>query len=612
MATVNVVLTDNETCTDYFNVSLGEDPYEFHATSTIERLHRNAIRFGKTNDISVLYRNNATHAEKREYVGGVATSSIMIFVFITTWFALILLCMCLGPDRVGFFSGRQRKLERERRDSEEEIDGVVANEGNDASLKDPNADVEKNGDVSNDKEDDIAMVDQNTGVEEDSPENVVNEHALPDEFAEKSHRKSLNKSHQDVGTGITGGEGDSPENVVIEEALPVAIVENSHRESLIESQNDDVKSSFRKSLNESQDDELEILNQTRLFRARIVVLTCSVGVVISVILFLSYGVQNLLQSSKDVVAGVEEGQELATEAIELINNAISRQESVVEVLTPYLEDINGICPIVSKAICEDITNSLTCDFEGIPVPDEFQAAFLWLLSYAKNTTLSKLDGVRQDLISLNEELEKVADKISSFNWAYAIASVFAILLLVANIIISHGIIVAWRRETSPPKYKCFTKMLGMARHWLMVPVFVFLVVMSWMFSMIFIIGSIAAADLCYGSPDKTVLALLEQGIVPVDGIVQRLSIYYVKGCPTDLVPDELSRTVNEILTSADMAASMASNFFDEEVYETFTATCGSDTSFINATSIAVGGTICNLGITLAETALYFSCANWSK
>ncbi len=574
MATVNVVLTDNETCSDYFNISLGEDPYEFRATSAIERIHRNAIRFGKTNDISVLCRNDTTHAEKREYVGGVATSSIMIFVFITTWFALILICMCLGPDRVGFFSGRQKNLERER-DPDKETDGVVANEGNDASLEDPNAAIKKKGDVLNDEEDDVAMVDQNigtviTGVGEDSPENVINEEVLPDEFVENSNRKSLN-----------------------------------------ESQNDAVKS-YRKSLAECQHDELEILYRTRLFRARIVVLTCSVGVVISVILFLSYGVQNLLQSSKDVVAGVEQGQELATEAIELINNAISRQASVVKVLRPYLEDINGICPNATKSICEDITDASTCDFEGIPLPDDFQVAFTFLIGYARNTTLSKLDGVRQDLISLEEDLEKVAQQISSFNWAFAIASAFAVLLLVANIIISHGIIEAWRRETSPQKYKCFTKMLDMTRHWLMVPVFVFLVVMSWMFSMIFVIGSIAAADLCYGSPDETVLTLLEQDIVPVDGIVQRLLIFYVKGCPTDLVPDDLSRTVNEILTSADMAASMASNFYDKEVYEAFTATCRNDTRFVNATSIVVGGTICNLGVTLAETALYFSCANWSK
>lgn len=130
--------------------------------------------------------------------------------------------------------------------------------------------------------------------------------------------------------------------------------------------------------------------------------------------------------------------------------------------------------------------------------------------------------------------------------------------------------------------------------------------------MIFIIGSIAAADLCYGSPDKTVLTLLEQEIVPVEGIVQKLLIFYVKGCPIDSVPDDLSRTVSEILTSADMAASMASNFFEDEIYEAFTATCGSNTSFINATAIAVGGTICNLGVTLSEAALYFSCENWSK
>ena len=85
MSTINGDLTDNATCASYYNLSFGEDPFYFQATSTIKRVHSNAIRFGKTSDISVLYRNDTTRSEKNEYVVGVTTTSFVIFSFFAAW-----------------------------------------------------------------------------------------------------------------------------------------------------------------------------------------------------------------------------------------------------------------------------------------------------------------------------------------------------------------------------------------------------------------------------------------------------------------------------------------------------------------------------------------------
>jgi hypothetical protein len=312
-----------------------------------------------------------------------------------------------------------------------------------------------------------------------------------------------------------------------------------------------------------------------------------------------------------VITGVEEGQELTEEAVVLVVNFLSRQKMALEVLTPFVEEINGICPNVTKEICEDITDSKTCNFTGVPLSEEFQSVFEFLIDNGKGIALDKADSLRDDLNELNEELGKVSDQISSFNWAFAVATVFAVLLLIADLVISHGIIVEWRRESAPPKYECCSKVLKFARHWLMVPFFVFLVVMSWIFSMVFILGGIATADLCYGSPDTTVLAILEKDVLPLDSTVRDLLIFYVEGCPEDGAPDDLSNKVNSILNYAEEVSNVADTLRDEVFIESFIETCGNNTSILDASAVAVKQTICNVGITLAEVALFFSCPNWS-
>jgi uncharacterized membrane protein YqhA len=618
MSTGSGTLTDNETCTTYYNLSLGEDPFYFHTTSTIKRVHRDAIRFGKTSDISVLYRNDTTRSEKNEYLVGVTTTSIVIFAVITAWFVLILVCMCLGPDRVGFFSGRQRKAESGSKVSDENIEKKSSN-GQENFDEENDADLASNGQVAvvvaTDNAED-AIIDAVPDEQElDSVKNKEDDNGIdgPAPDGQQTGDFSNEGNGFEAANPTSDGQKNGDVGIVIESTVDK---ENENDENIANKetiQEEMIKKSFRNSLAvcEIQHDELTKLYRTRLVRSRIVVLLCSVGVVICVILFITFGVQNLVQSSSNVISGVQEGQELTKEAVMLVDNFLMRQKMALEVLTPFITEINGICPNVTKAICSNITDSKSCNFTDIPLSDEFETAYSFLIDNAQNAALAKADSLRDDLTELNDELGKVADQISSFNWAFAVATVFAVMLLIANLVISHGIIVAWRRETAPPKYECCSKIMRLARHWLMVPFFVFLVVMSWIFSMVFIIGSIATADLCYGSPDDTVLAVLKKDVLPLDSVIRDLFIFYVEGCPDYGVPDDLSNKVNSILNYADEVSNVAFGLQDEAFVERFVETCGNDTSVLYAASLAVKGTICNVGVTLAEIVLFFSCPNWS-
>ena len=77
----------------------------FQTPERIARVHRNTPRFGRPNDINRLLLGNFEQ-EGSDYVVGVVSSSIAIAVTVTVWFVILLVLKCLGPDRVGLFSGK--------------------------------------------------------------------------------------------------------------------------------------------------------------------------------------------------------------------------------------------------------------------------------------------------------------------------------------------------------------------------------------------------------------------------------------------------------------------------------------------------------------------------
>jgi hypothetical protein len=63
----------------------------------------------------------------------------------------------------------------------------------------------------------------------------------------------------------------------------------------------------------------------------------------------------------------------------------------------------------------------------------------------------------------------------------------------------------------------------------MVPLFMLLVSVSWIFSMVFVIGSMALADTCIESPDQNVLFLIDNLEGKISSIVKSFLVFYVTG-----------------------------------------------------------------------------------
>lgn len=193
-----------------------------------------------------------------------------------------------------------------------------------------------------------------------------------------------------------------------------------------------------------------------------------------------------------------------------------------------------------------------------------------------------------------------------------LASTFAMLLLVLCLIISYGVIEAWCGFSK--KQKCL-KLFAMLRHWLLLPIFVILVILTWIFSTLFIVGSTVASDMCIDSPNQRVEAVLIEygdftpGQQDARSIILSFLLYYVQGCPADSVPEDFLNQITDVLEVLQTEIS----FVEDSLADAgFFGVCGVDPASVLTDSVIdpVQDTVCQLAEALASVQDYFSCDNW--
>ena len=207
-----------------------------------------------------------------------------------------------------------------------------------------------------------------------------------------------------------------------------------------------------------------------------------------------------------------------------------------------------------------------------------------------------------------------------------VAATFAAILSVLCLLIAYGVVEAWCGCTK--NRNCILRLFKYLRHWLLLPMFILFVVISWVFSMVFIIGSTAAADLCVDSPDDRVAAMVIkygdfQGMNPMinstgsvdfsnidsESLMLLFLLYYIQGCPDDSSPQGFIDSITGVLTVLDDTVALIANAVSDI---NLPAVCGSDPiDLLTSDDTNVfENTICNVGVALVELQKYFSCQNW--
>ena len=178
------------------------------------------------------------------------------------------------------------------------------------------------------------------------------------------------------------------------------------------------------------------------------------------------------------------------------------------------------CPNVRNKLCTDIYTLTNCSFSGFPYASELEQ----IVSYfqgAQGLVLSQIGTFREDLVKMQYAAIKMSDRAATFNWEFYMAMVFSLLLGVLCVLLMMGVLFAWKR-TLPRFVMCL-------RDWMILPLFVFLVIFSWLFCMVFIIASIGLADLCIDSPDPRILAIVHHIQERVSPVIIQFLVFYING-----------------------------------------------------------------------------------
>jgi hypothetical protein len=298
------------------------DPVTFANTGIIERVHNRAPRYGHSSDIQLLFDASSSSSSSynnnnnsSEYLIGAMAGAITMGAFIIVWIIAIFGLKCLGPHRVGIFSGRQ----------------VVPNKTA------PGTEKEEEG-----QEIEIWSQDEDYHFNSD-------------------------------------GEAD---------------VSNSHY--------------YNDTADQERDRQMQRLN-----RARIAVLCCSVGIVVSSIIMVTKGSQTLNQSANSGLEGLQKAQQLTDDAIQIIDQFIAIEKNANDSIQSFLSRVNEICPAVTSQICTKLdTPQPECNFSNIPYGEDLQL----ILSNPQGIVYDQVSGMRADLVDLQGLLANTESSAQSFAW----------------------------------------------------------------------------------------------------------------------------------------------------------------------------------------------------
>jgi hypothetical protein len=428
----------------------------FRDTKVIKRVHDRIPRFRNSNDISLLI--SGTTEEGAEYLTGTVSTSIWIFCFFLFWYINLIVLKCMGSKRAGLFSGYRLRRPRPPRPpedpsvKEEHTQEAVVTEGEAIIVKDADRQEGKvtEGEAVTFKEEGNH---QESSVRESNHADDSSEHNYEDAF------KDEGSTDQDPDQGQVG---------------------RDYAEQL-------------------QEWESRVqISERMLRRIRIVVLTSGLAIVVSAILMTAIGVHSLANASGDVASGLEVAKKLSLEGYALIEDYQLREGQTAQQITSFRGMVNGFCPLVRQTICESLTPVTNCTYDDLPL--ELRGPVRSILETKREFVYSELDSIQVDLVNIMQTMDDYIAAANNFTWAFWLAAAFSMLVAALTLILMCGVVIAWRGNKN-----CCQWIVTLVRNWFIVPIYGFCVVISWIFSMVFIIGTCLTADFCVNSPDTKVL-----------------------------------------------------------------------------------------------------------
>ena len=156
---------------------------------------------------------------------------------------------------------------------------------------------------------------------------------------------------------------------------------------------------------------------------RCTVLFCSLGIYICCMVMITKGIQSLMHSQKEAASGISKGQELADEALHLIDTFAALANETATASRELATQLNtNYCPAVRQELCPNLIEYLDspyaeaaaeqagtdvqtldeiCNFEGIPYADELETL---LNTRTKDWFPNSVTQTRQDILEVHKKL----------------------------------------------------------------------------------------------------------------------------------------------------------------------------------------------------------------
>jgi len=293
----------------------------------------------------------------------------------------------------------------------------------------------------------------------------------------------------------------------------------------------------------------------RVWAVRGVFVLCGILVMVAGGLFYGKGVAAFNESINEVREGIELVQVAANKGIILADSVLKAGGDMEEGIQESPEE-EGVDQ--SEIICglgTDVSDQIKIAYDELSVN-------VVQLKKMLNDSLGGLSEDLRSLISLTDNITKTLDKADGLLNTLVAISIFIYVIIVTMLV---GVFFACKGVSN-----CVTKCIQYSIIW---PLFVFMLVLSWILATLFLILSLSGADFCV-SPDQHVQAFLNANADKFDGILYGFVIYYVSGCR---IEPPGAQDIIQIATQVQLVMTNAHSLFESlgtQTIATIEAVCG--------------------------------------
>jgi hypothetical protein len=575
----------------------------FQNTRPIIMGHEWRHRYGKPDNIELLWKDVDTDT-RRDYIVGVAAVCITVIVVFAIWMLGLIVLKYMGPEKVGFWSGKFEEAEIPPSSSlqnENDEPSVSSMTNNDSTLLPLAVDMEQpppprgsTQDVVHSNSPDKQSVPTSFADKMQSPFAIFDLTLLQDfnnlvmeacttvddgrhdpstqsqeQISSRNETSNTNNISSSVSNKDTTSNGNE-QNILV---LTSMSDEDARSESLRAKSTEDVDKDERSSSSSNNSSEKECANHRnqndtrtqndddeftdrhqakRLQRRRVritqaLVIASGTGIIVSAILMAVLGVNALLNTMKQMMQTFQQVDRLAKQGVALMDATIT----IIEMGENHTGNITASSPIYNvlvytqgqvcggvavETVCQQWIDAVTANTPGgigntekcldewgrlqrglgMAMEDLFD-----IMHRAMQTLLNEMQGVRSDLVDLIDFVDGMEKQINGYEWVLAFARAINLILAGLCFLIVLGLFYEW-----PRLVQCL-------QHWITLPLFSFLVVLSSILSMLCTFSATVLADFCINGPDVHVLSIINHLDVQLSDLVNEFVHYYINQCPLE-------------------------------------------------------------------------------